>query len=100
MRTSSTTKLRKADFVKNILSYVTPLSGREIKDWIVEHTTRQTEYSKIARTMLRYMNLADSAMYRIDVSPVGTGIGERRKGRPNVTKIKNAELSRQNDAKK
>ena len=90
----------KGGAVKNILSYMTPISGSEIKSWIVEHTTHQTEYSKIARTMLRYMNLADSAMYRIDVSPVGTGIGERRKGRPNVTKIKNAELSRQNDAKK
>ena len=90
----------KGGAVKNILSYMTPISGSEIKSWIVEHTTRQTEYSKIAYTMLRYMNLDDSTMYQIEISPVGTGSGERRTGRPNVVKIKNAELSRQNDAEK
>ena len=72
----------------NILSYVDkPVSGKEIKQWIVEHTTRDTEYSKIARTMQRYMNLNDSCMYCVVTSPPGTGVGEQKIGRPNVVKM-------------
>lgn len=44
--------------MKNVLSYINrPLFGAEIKSWIAENTKQNTEYSRIARSMLRYMNL-------------------------------------------
>lgn len=76
--------------MKNILSYVRkPLSGSEIKAWIVEHMKQQTEYTRIARSMMRYMNLQDETLYEIVLAPSGTGAGERKRNKPNVVKVKN-----------
>lgn len=73
---------------KNILSYTNcPLTGADIKAWIIEHTDWETEYTHIARRMLRYINLKDEALYRIDLRPSGTGVRERKKYKPNVVKI-------------
>lgn len=78
--------------MKNILSYVRkPLTGSEIKAWIVEHTKRQTEYTRIARSMMRYMNLQDEELYEIVLAPSGTGAGEQKRYKPNVVKIKDRE---------
>lgn len=75
--------------MKNILSYTsnTPLSGKEIKEWIKFHTENKTEYTKIAKTMSRYNNLIDETMYVISTSPSGTGCGEKKKGSPNVIHV-------------
>lgn len=79
--------------MKNILSYVRkPLTGSEIKAWIVEHTKRQTEYTRIARSMMRYMNLQDEELYEIVLAPSGTGVGEQKRYKPNVIKVKDREV--------
>ena len=79
--------------MKNILSYVRkPLTGSEIKAWIIEHTKRQTEYTRIARSMMRYMNLQDEELYEIVLSPSGTGVGEQKRYKPNVIKVKDMEV--------
>lgn len=79
--------------MKNILSYVRkPLTGSEIKAWIVERTKRQTEYTRIARSMMRYMNLQDEEMYEIVLAPSGTGVGEQKRYKPNVIKVKDREV--------
>ena len=71
----------------NILSCVNkPICGAEIKAWIVEHTSRDTEYSRIARSMLHYMNIRDDALYFVITSPSGTGCGEKKKGKPILVK--------------
>ena len=71
----------------NILSYVNkPICGAEIKAWISEHTSRDTEYSRIARSMLRFMNIRDDALYFVIASPSGTGCGEKKKGKPILVK--------------
>lgn len=53
--------------MKNVLSYINrPLFGAEIKSWIAENTKQNTAYSRIARSMLRYMNLRnDTAGKRV-----------------------------------
>lgn len=74
---------------RNILSCSNRyLTGADIKDWILWHTKQETEYTHIARPMLRYMNLKDEALYRIDLNPPGTGSGERKKHKPNVIRTK------------
>ncbi len=73
--------------MKNILSYTTPLTGKEIKEWIKFHTENKTEYTKIAKTMKRYTNLIDETMYVISTSPSGIGCGEKKKGNPNVIHV-------------
>lgn len=79
--------------MKNILSYIRkPLTGSEIKAWIVEHTKRQTEYTRIARSMMRYMNLQDEELYEIVLAPSGTGVGEQKRYKPNVIKVKDREV--------
>ena len=71
----------------NILSYVNrPICGAEIKRWITEHTSHETEYTKIARLMLRYMNIRDDTLYFIVTSPSGTGCGEKKSGKPILVK--------------
>lgn len=71
----------------NILSYVNrPICGAEIKKWIIEHTSRNTEYSRIAKSMLRYMNIRDDTFYFIVTSPSGTGCGEKKSGKPILVK--------------
>ena len=73
--------------MKNILSFVNrPLLGKEIKEWIYFHTEYDTEYSKIARRMLRYLNLNEQSEYILEITPKGTGCGEKRHGYPNVVK--------------
>lgn len=73
---------------KNILSYVNrKLSGAEIKAWIAENTNQETEYSRIANSMIRYMNLQDETLYRVVLDPPGTGCGERKRYRPNVVRV-------------
>lgn len=72
---------------QNILSYVNrSLKGYEIKEWIHFHTHHDTEYSKIAQHMCRYMNIRDDLEYTIDLSPSGTGCGETKRYYPNVIK--------------
>ena len=72
--------------MKNILSYTsnTPLSGKEIKEWIKFHTENKTEYTKIAKTMSRYNNLIDNNMYTILHQPNGTRCGEKKRYLPDV----------------
>ena len=76
--------------MQNILSYINkPLTGAEIKIWIVEHTSHETEYSHITKSMLRYMNLSDKALYKVVLNPSGTGAGEQKRYKPNVVKLTN-----------
>ena len=42
------------------------------KSWIAENTKQNTEYSRIARSMLRYMNLRNDCLYLIVTSPPGS----------------------------
>ena len=74
--------------MENILSYMNkPISGEIIKQWILFHTVNQTEYTKIAKTMARYMNLNDDCPYVIELRPSGTGCGERKGYKPNIRKF-------------
>ena len=74
--------------MENILSYINkPTSGKIIKQWILFHTVNQTEYTKIAKTMARYMNLNDDCPYVIELRPTGTGCGERKRCEPNIRKF-------------
>lgn len=71
----------------NILSYVNkPISGAEIKSWIAEHANNNGEYTRIAKSMLKYMNLRDDVLYCVATSPKGTGCGEI-KNKPIVAKF-------------
>lgn len=75
--------------MRNILSYTNrPLLGADIKEWIIENTKQKTEYTNIAYSMLRYLNLRDDGLYQIVLAPSGTGAGERRRYKPNVVRIK------------
>lgn len=62
--------------MKNILSFNSPLRGKEIKDWIRYHTETQTEYSRIAKKMQRFLNISDNDMYDVYTSGVGTSAGK------------------------
>ena len=71
--------------MENILSFVNKsVSGKEIKQWITYHTTHETEYSKIAYSMVKYLNISDDRAYVVNLSPPGTGCGERKKKRPTL----------------
>ncbi len=72
--------------MKNILSFNgKTISGREIKDWIFYHIEHETSYSRIAKSMVRYVDtLVDNRLYRIELSPSGTGCGEKKRYKPNV----------------
>lgn len=71
----------------NILSFINrPIHGSEIKQWIIKNTKENTEYSHIAKNMLRYMNLADNRLYIIITLPSGTGCGEKKKYKPNIVR--------------
>lgn len=75
--------------MKNVLSYINrPLFGVEIKSWIAENIKQNTEYSRIARSMLRYMNLRDDRLYIIVTSPPGSASGKRNTGKPIVVEQK------------
>lgn len=76
--------------MKNILSYNNGrFLGKEIKDWIDYHTKNQTEYTRIAQSMVRYIDtLNDARVYKIELSPSGTACGERKRYKPNVILIK------------
>lgn len=75
--------------MKNILSFVNrPLTGREIKAWVCFHTSHDTEYSKIARYMCRYLNIDDNSEYYLELDSPGSGCGEKIRYRPRVIKIK------------
>ena len=77
----------------NILSYTnTPISGKTIKQWILFHTVNQTEYTHIARTMMRYMNLNDDHQYVVELRPSGTGCGERKRYKPNIRRFKGGKV--------
>lgn len=78
--------------MKNILSFVNkPISGKTIKQWILFHVVNQTKYTKVARTMTRYMNLIDGRQYRVELRPVGTGCGERKIHKPNIRKFEQSQ---------
>lgn len=53
--------------MNNILSYMpcTRIKGIEIKEWIRFHTDNQTEYSKEANKMIKYLSIADDNYYFI-----------------------------------
>lgn len=75
--------------MKNILSFVNKsISGKQIKEWILCHTFNETEYTKIARAMMRYTNLRDDCNYYIELRPSGTGCGEQKRYKPNVRKCR------------
>ena len=62
--------------MRNILSFNSPLRGKEIKDWIRYHTENQTEYSRIAKKMHRFSNISDNDMYDVYSSSEGTSAGK------------------------
>lgn len=71
--------------MENILSFVNkPLTGKEIKDWIDYHLCHQTEYTAMAQRMERFKNIDNSRLYKIVLSPPGTGCGETRRYHPIV----------------
>ena len=73
--------------MKNILSYIhRPLLGSDIKTWITENTTHSTEYSGIARSMLRYLNLDGDILYMVVTSPPGTACGKQNTGKPIIVR--------------
>lgn len=51
--------------MKNILSYnpYMRIKGSEIKEWIRFHTDNQTEYSKEAKKMIKYLTITDDGYY-------------------------------------
>jgi len=76
--------------IKNILSFNGKnILGKEIKEWIKFHIENQTEYSKMAKTMERYLEtIIDERNYKIDLAPKGTGCGERKRYHPNIILVK------------
>jgi hypothetical protein len=68
----------------NILSYQQPIKGKIIKEWIAFHTTNKTEYSRIAAKMLRYMNVKDDRLYRINLRPSTSACGEYKRYNPDI----------------
>ncbi len=52
---------------RNILSCSpgTVFKGKEIKEWIHYHLTNNTSKSRIARQMVEYLNVDDTADYRL-----------------------------------
>lgn len=54
--------------MKNILSYNpgAKFKGKEIKDWIKFHIENQTEYTKEANKMIKYLNISDNVEYQIN----------------------------------
>lgn len=71
--------------MENILSFVNrPIFGVKIKEWITYHIEHETEYSSTARSMTRYLNVLDDRAYIVNLSPAGTGCGERKKKRPTL----------------
>lgn len=75
--------------MKNILSYNNcKFCGKEIREWICYHVKNKTKYTRIAKSMIRYVDtLVDDRIYRIDLSPSGTGCGEKKRHKPNVVLI-------------
>lgn len=72
----------------NILSYYeSSLLGKDIKDWIQYHVSNATEYSKIAKTMIRYMDtLKDDRKYQIVLRPSSTASGKYKIDKPNIVR--------------
>jgi len=54
--------------LKNILSYESSkkIKGKDIKEWIIYHTTNKTNYTKIAGQMKKYMNIDNEQYYTIN----------------------------------
>lgn len=75
--------------MRNILSLVkgTPIYGFEIKEWINYNIENETSHTLIANRMRKYLNINDNKLYRIVLSPFGTGCGEIRKHHPIVIKV-------------
>lgn len=72
----------------NILSVTNkPVLGKEIKEWILFHQKNKTEYTKIAKRMVRFENISDEKLYRIVLRPSGTGCGEVQRYHPIVVNI-------------
>lgn len=51
--------------MKNVLSYITPVSGKEIREWISYHSQHQTPHTRDALKLKRYLNVKDTGMYKI-----------------------------------
>ena len=52
--------------MKNILSCRHELfTGKEIKEWIVYHTEHNTSKSRLAKYMLKYMNIENDTLYEV-----------------------------------
>ena len=73
--------------MKNILSFKQPLSGKEIKEWVSFHTANQTEYTQIAKYLIRFDNIADEELYRIDMRPRKSWHGKERKYYPIIIRL-------------
>ena len=66
--------------MKNILSYKkwTPISGKEIKEWIRYNLENETSHSKTAKKMEKYLNIDDNTMYFLNLTTPTSGCGEVR----------------------
>lgn len=74
--------------MRNILSLNgQKISGKEIKDWITYHSTNSTSHTKVAKHMVKYLNIEDYAYYCIELSPSGTSCGTRKRYYPDVIKV-------------
>lgn len=77
--------------MKNILSFKQPLLGKEIKEWVSFHVANETEYTPIAKDLMRFDNLADEESYRIDMRPRKSWHGKERKYKPIIIRINTGE---------
>lgn len=71
----------------NILSYTSPVTGHVIKEWLRYHIENNTEYTRIAVRMERFLNISDEKMYKVCLSPSRTGCNEKRKGYPTIISV-------------
>lgn len=72
--------------MRNILSCISPIYGKEIKTWIEYHTSNTTEYTRIARRMHRFLNISDKELYVVHTSTSDTACGKIRRGYPIVVR--------------
>jgi hypothetical protein len=61
--------------------------GKTIKQWIIFHAMNQTEYTRIAKRMVRYLNLSDGKLYRVVLRPESTACGQYKRYNPNVVAL-------------
>jgi len=52
--------------MKNILSYITPITGQDILDWLDYQATHETSHKKEFIFLKRFSNVRPNRKYRID----------------------------------